>query len=286
MTSKMRKNNIIVQSLFWIFFLPVLFVSCKSQKESSQVALQQMNKNERLENVINQALSFETLSSPMKFTLKPGEKSKSISVSGQLKIKKDEAIFLSLKIPILGTEAFRLVITPENVIVIDRINRQYLSESITEIQAKAPFDFNFYSFQALLSNQLFIAGKKELTNKDFSSFQITENEYFVNITNKDNYSIYYDFVTDFTNRILKTSMYKENEQTNLAWTYDQFNLTSNKRLFPTSMKMELTLPKDKIQLDLTFNSVNIDDVFDIDYSIPTKYKQINLQSLIELIKRL
>jgi hypothetical protein len=284
----MKKNKFPNKFLFYCVLTGIGFAlltsACKQSKSTVSVALSPKSKNERLDLFINQALQYETFSSQLNFTFQT--KKQSVSVDGQLKMIKDRAIQLSLKIPLLGTEAFRITLTPDQLIIIDRINKQYLAESMSEIQSKAPFDFDFYSFQALLSNRLFIAGKNQITPDDYPLFRMQEDFYLFHIENTDRHNIEYSFTGDFTHRILKTQMRKEEWNSKIECVYDRFGLTDNKKLFPMSLKMELNLPEEAIQINLNFYTVNINGAFELDYGYPAKYKPVSLQDIIKLIQNM
>lgn len=64
----------------------------------------------------------------MTFEIKMG--SKDISVPGSLKMRKDEVIRLQLFIPILGTEVGRLEFTPDYVLIVDRLHKEYIKQTI------------------------------------------------------------------------------------------------------------------------------------------------------------
>lgn len=266
-----------------------LIYSCKSPKETtsgSLISLTEQSKNERINSLLLQGLNYKTISAPLRFTIKPGNESKSNTLDAQLRIIKDEAILLSLRIPFIGTEAAKILITPEQMLIVDRINKQYFIESMDKLQNAAPFDFDYYSLQALFTNHLFIAGKSLIAKNDFNTFKLQEDKYFVYINNKDSQGINYDFVSDYTNRILKTQMYKNKEQVNMTWEYRDFALTSNKRLFPMKMDMELIIPNDIIQMGFSFSKVDIDSDFNIETNVPTKYNQITFEQVLRIIKSL
>jgi hypothetical protein len=275
----------------YFFFVPLIGISlilgmnaCKSSKEISRIALPGKNKNERLDLIESQALHYETFSSNLTCTIKLGKESKKTSIDGQLKIVRDQAIQLSLKIPILG-EIFRLTITPDKIIAIDRINKQYLLEPMQYIRENAPFGFDFYSLQALLSNQIFIAGKNQVNPEDYALFRIHEDAYFVQIENTDTYNTGYAFTTDYTHRILNTQIYKTEWNTRMSWVYGNFEPADNKSLFPMNMKMELSLPDETVEMNLSFKTVNINRTFDVDANYPAKYKQVSLPEVLKLTKQ-
>ena len=273
---------------YLLFFAVIIILSngCKTTRQTTSIALSKMSKEERIETIKYQSITFNTLSSSLRFSIKPGLKKSTTSANAQLRIIKDKIIQISLRYPIIGTEAARISITPEQVIIIDRINRKYFSEYMQTLKEIASFDFDFYSLQALLTNQLFIAGKSSISPADYKDFNWKEGEFFTNLNNTDNQWINYDFKSDFTNRIIQADMYKNKKEANLNWLYKDFGLASNNRLFPMKMAMELTIPNDLINLNLTFNSVDIDVDFRIDTTIPNNYQQIEIDQIINLIQSL
>ena len=277
-----RKYN----NLIFLIGIIILFSGCRTSRQTNSIALSKMTKVERIESIKNQAISFNTLSSSLRFSIKPGMNKSTTSANAQLRIIKDKIIQLSLRIPILNTEAARLSITPEQIIVIDRNNRRYFSESMQTLKEKISFDFDFYSLQALFTNQIFVTGKPTISPEDYSSFNWSEDEFFAKLNNIDNQGINCDFISDFTNRIIQTEMYKNKQEANLSCLYKDFGLASNNRLFPMKMTMELTVPDDLITLNLTFNNVDINTNFEINTSIPNNYQPIGLNQIIQLIQSL
>ena len=279
----MKRNKTVGYALFLAGII-LLFNGCRTSRSTHSVALSKMGKEERIESIQYQAITFNTLSSSLRLSIKTGMNKNTTSVNAQLRIIKDQIIQLSLRIPLLGSEAARISITPEQITIIDRLRKLYVSESMQKIKEKASFDFDFYSLQALFTNQLFIAGKSALSLNDYSSFNWNEDEFLVRLDNTDNQGIHYDFVSDFTNRIIQTEMYKNKKSANLNWLYADFGLASNNRLFPMKMTMELTVPKDMITMNMIFNTVDIDTDFKLDTSIPDRYQPIEIEQIIKLIQ--
>jgi hypothetical protein len=271
-----------------LLLLPALFIldSCKTKEKAvGKIALTSRAKEERIEILKSQAISYNTFSSALSLNFKTNAKNESTSLGAQLRIKKNEVIQLSFRV-ILGIEVAKVTITPEQIIIIDRINKRYLSEPMEKLRELAPVDFDFYSLQALLTNHLFIAGKPTIDSDDYDSFELTENEYVMSLMNTDSYGIKYNFMGDYTNRITQTEMYKNKDEVDMNWYYQNFDQVSNKRLFPMKMSMELKVPKDLIFLNLAFSNVEIDNSFNLDTGIPDKYQRINFQQVIKLLQSL
>ncbi|GHV33692.1 hypothetical protein FACS1894177_09930 [Bacteroidia bacterium] len=170
------------------------------------------------------------------------------------------------------------------MIIVDRINKMYFAESMENLKKRFPFDFDFYSLQSLFTNQLFIAGKQELTPDDYTSFNYREDEFSATLNQKDSRGIVYDFTSDYSHRILKTEVYKSNKEVDMNWNYSDFGRTSNNRLFPMKMSMTLIIPDDLISMNLNFSSVDIDALFELKTDIPQKYKPIDLDQAVKLIQ--
>ena len=273
--------------LFFVTGIIIIFNSCKTTRQTT-IALSEMGKIERINAIQHQVSPFNTLSSSLRFSIKPGLKKNTTSANAQLRIIKDQIIQLSLRLPIpfIVTEVARISITPEQIIILDRTNRRYVSETMQSIKEKTSsgFDFDFYSLQALLSNQLFIAGKTSISTEDYPSFNWSEDKYLVKLNHTDNQGVKYIFTTDYTNRILQTEMYKDKKEGNLNWMYKDFGLASNNRLFPMKMTMELTVPDDLVTLNLSFINVDVDTTFELDTTIPDRFQPIEFEQIMKLIQ--
>ena len=280
---KIKNKQIAILLLFGMIMIGY---SCKTTKESTSIiALSEMSVEERLNNIISSAVEYNTLSSNLKFAIKPGKKSKEMSIDAQMRIIKNELIQLSFRIPIIGSEAMKVQITPEKIVIIDRINKQCLSESMENIKSNK-FDFDFYALEALLTNQLFIAGKKEVVPPDYSTFKVSEDDFFVNIKNTDKQNINYNFISDFSNRIQTTEMLQKEWQSHLVCNYSDWGLTSNKRAFPMSINLSLDTLEDSYQMNLALKEIDVNPNFSVDYNLPNNYKRVTLQDALKLIQRL
>jgi len=279
------KQNKKLSYLLFLAGIILFFYSCKTSRQiTPATALSKMEKAERIESIQNQTIPFNTLSSSLRFSYKQEAKKNTISANAQLRIIKDKIIQLSVRIPFLGTEVARISIMPDQIIIIDRTNKRYVSESIQTLQQRISFNFDFYNLQALFTNQLFIAGKSSVAPEDYDTFNWNEDKFFVRLNNKDTQGIHYDFVSDFTNRIIQTEMYKNKKDVDMNWLYKDFGLASNNRLFPMKMTMELTVPNDLFSLNLSFNTVDIDTDFKLDTAIPGNYQRIEFEQIVKLIQ--
>ncbi|MDR0769235.1 MAG: DUF4292 domain-containing protein [Dysgonamonadaceae bacterium] len=278
-----QRNKYIALGLFMV--ITVLISSCKTTRHTSQVALTKHSVEERAGMIQSHALPYKTFSGNLRFGMKQGNR-ESISVNAQLKIVKDEMIQLSLRIPVLGIEAARINISPWQALVIDRLNKAYFTESMENLKAHLPINFDFYSLQSLFTNHLFIVGKQEITPSDYASFNYREDEFSATLNLIDSCRIAYNFTSDNSHRILKTEIHTDNKDVDMNWDYADFGQTSINHTFPMKMNMSLATPNDSISMYLNFSSIDIDVPLKLNAEIPEKYKQIDWEQAVILMKSL
>jgi hypothetical protein len=261
-------------------------VSCRTGKEATAIALPSLSREERIEGIVRAGLAYDDLSSALKLSLRKGEGGKETSVDAQMRIVRGEGIQISVRVPILGSEAFRVVIGPERVLIVDRMNKQYLSADTEFALAQAFVDFDYYALEALLTNRLFLAGKKEIGTEDYAAFRVRKDKYRAYLSCSDRQKITYDFESDYTNRIQAMRIGQENSVSYLQCDYADWGLTSNNRMFPMTLDLKLHTPNDVYRLGFLYKSPSVDTGARIDASIPNRYREVSWEQAIRLIKSL
>ena len=143
-----------------LFLLPValMLASCRSSKkvtndevntpkiETTTVVNQNTNtKNEATKPSEPKETNF---TAKVKVTITRGDQN--ISTNGMLRMRYNDVIQLTLVDPILGiTEVGRMELSPDNMLIIDRINKRYVSAGYNEIEALRSKNIDFNAIQAL-----------------------------------------------------------------------------------------------------------------------------------------
>lgn len=104
------------------------------------------------------------LTSRVQLTI-PG-KDGSMSVGGTMKMKSSDRVQISLLMPIIRTELARIEITPDEVLVIDRMNKRYVRATKEELKNILSKDVQFSQLEKILTNASLPGGKTELTGKE------------------------------------------------------------------------------------------------------------------------
>ncbi|NDV64222.1 DUF4292 domain-containing protein [Bacteroides sp. 224] len=272
-----------IKTALYLGVVVVMLSACKSSKTVSTVDNGiRLKGGELLEAVINNTPDFESFSSRLKLTL-PARRG-DVSLSGYLKMQHDELIQISLLIPIIRSEAARIEISPDRVLVIDRMNKRYADVPVEELHTMFGTDINFATLQALFTNSFFVAGKTEFKRRDFSSFRAmpmsADNILFTRKSKKFDYS----FVTSrVNNRLVSSEIGVADTGYSLNWLYDKF-VEAGQTTFPSDMQILLknSSKTAKVSMELSRISVNAQELAPT--AIPTKYQSVSLSEILEKLK--
>lgn len=197
---------------------------------------------------------------------------KDLTVNGSLKMKRDDVVRLSLRF--LGVEVGLLEFTPQDVLVVDRINKQYVRAAYSEVSFLKQAGLDFYSLQSLFWNELFVPGSRSAL-QDADRFKLSEENGQSILSLTDTPALAYYFYTspsDATVRQLVVKGSKATDKGTFSWTYGNFT-TFGARSFPSSMKMSVTGTGKDVGLDLSLSSIGSDDDWNTRTTVSAKYKR-------------
>lgn len=140
-----------MRRILYLLLLVVVLAGCKSSK--TVVA----------ERVVPEASHY--LSSRLQLTI-PSGSGGSVTTGGTLKMKTGDRVQLSILMPILRTEIARLEITPDEILLIDRMNKRYVRALRSELEGVLPEDARFSKLEKLLLNASLPQGKSELSGRE------------------------------------------------------------------------------------------------------------------------
>ena len=139
----MFKKSVIRQS----YLLPLLLAGCKTSKVVKTAPVEPAY-----------------LSSKLQLTVP--NKNGSITVSGSMKMKSGERIQLSVLMPVFRSEVMRMEVTPDEVLLIDRMNKRYVRATRDELKELLPENADFDRLEKLLFKASLPGEKKELTGRE------------------------------------------------------------------------------------------------------------------------
>lgn len=110
-------------------------------------------------------IGFETFSAKIKVDYKDS-KDKNLDFNAFVRMRKDSVVWVSI-IAALGVEAFRVLIRPDSVMIMDKLEKTIKYTTVSDLQriTQLPFDFSAMQ-QLILGNPLYLEGELQLFRED------------------------------------------------------------------------------------------------------------------------
>ena len=268
--------------LLGVALMVAILASCSTTKSIKKShSIEGMTETEFVENVIENAGGWNALTAKMSLSLDWEGKGET-KVSGTLRIKKGEVVQLSIA-PLLGIEVARAEISPNGILVIDRMNKRYVEVSFAEVKALAKADLDFHTLQALFLNELFLPGKGDLTARDASSFKVEPEAEGVWLNVKRAKRFGYHFLTEAPEALLKESYIGLNGTPyGLRWKYDDFRALERKQ-FPVDMKLAFEGGKKPVKAALALSRLSTNVDWEARTEVSKKYEKVKLEEILKLL---
>ena len=264
--------KVIIRMTLYIVFAMVFLGGCRSirsvQKDEAVTAFEK-----NLSHRLMAPLDFSDLSAKVVVT------SQSKTISGQLRMRWDESIQISLTA--LGmVELGRLEFLPEKVILINRINRTYSELPYSQIPYIAGAHIDYYTFQSLLWNRVFVSGEKDIS-KALKSLTYLSDQSAAGSIYKEK-SSGFRFLIDNDNNLKGT--FKNIQSYQFALEYDNFRNLYGSVFFPQKWLVSVISAASEFSV-----VVNLDNLsagkgdWASSTKINSRYTKVSLQEMLESI---
>lgn len=104
------------------------------------------------------------LSSKLQLTV-PGRNG-AMSVGGSMKLKSRERMQLSFLMPLFRVEVARIEATPDEVLLVDRMNKRFVRATREELRSRFSKEVEFARLEKILFDASLPGGKSELTGRE------------------------------------------------------------------------------------------------------------------------
>lgn len=241
-----------------------------------------------LRKVSDNAVYAVNISSKIKFNIASG--SKNISVSGTLRMRKDDVIRIQLT-PFGLMEAGRIEFTKDYVLIMDRINKEYIKAAYSEVDFLRDNGLDFYALQALFRNELFVPGEQKVKDSSLKIYKVDMPEGAgENRIQLERGKMRYVWTADKkTGRITEThASYSSNTHgtTSLECDYSGFAPLGSK-MFPTGivlkMNTEALKNKKNLSIGIQMNTPGTDGDWESRTQISGKYRQVSVEDVMKRI---
>ena len=211
---------------------------------------------------------------------------KSARVGGSLKMKRNDVIQISL-VALGLMEVGRLELTPDYMMVVDRMNHQYVKSGYSDVDFFRSAGIDFYTFQSLFWDELFVLeGKGEApAGSQYSLKTVTDG---VQLQNTQSHSVALAFLVNAANMLVgETSFSRAGSETPvLKWQYADWTKLGEQN-FPGSMKISFDLDWNPVEAVFKISNVKPDSSWETRTEInKNRYSEISLQSAFQKIMKL
>ena len=238
-----------------------------------------VQKQEFLQKVNDNAQHARFITSKVKFSVEVG--AQQLTLTGNLKMKRDDLIRLQL-MAFGFVEAGRLEFTKEYVLVMDRINKQYLKVPYQQLDFLRNSGLDFYALQALFWNELFQPGKTRMTDELLKSYT-TDLDADDAVISMENGKLSYRWLADKSSAQVKMAniLYKDKFRGNyqLNWDYLDFKANGRKK-FPMDHKVKFTTPDQEVKFDMILNYMGADEDWEPCTEVSGKYRQVTVDEIL------
>ena len=268
--------------------MPLLLSSCASKKkavvENKPLTTEQLATQGFIQRVQANAITQKFITSKVKFSVETG--AQKLTLTGNLKMKRDDCIRLQL-MAFGFVEAGRIELTPEYVLIMDRINKQYLKAPYVQVDFMRNNGLNFNTMQALFWNELSRPAKYSINKDDVPSdtaqYAMIESGDDM-VINLEAGKIAYSWLANRASGQIRMAnmLYKDrlnNTTSQLNWDYQDFDEVNSKQ-FPTKSVITLTAPKKEVKLGMTLNYIGQDTEWEPRTEISNKYREVSVDEIL------
>ena len=258
-----------MKKLFTFLLLVVVIASCKTKKTvveqsvSKEVVVDNMAK-EIIEKHYENKVDFQTVS--IRSAADYEDQKQAISIGADIRIKKDEVIWINLKF--FGIPMAKALITPTRVSYYEKANSTYFDGNYSILTKMIGTDLDFQKVQNLLLGRPI----DDLTKEVFIA-EIVANLF--QLKSKKQADIEKLFRFETVNYLLKEQFINQiSKNRNVLVTYPSFTNQDNIFL-PTGVTI-IANQQNQVKINVEYKKITFNESLSFPYSIPDGYSQIKI----------
>jgi hypothetical protein len=209
-------------------------------------------------------ISFQTFSAKVKVQYED-RNGKQPDVNAFIRMRKDSIIWVSISATFLNIEAFRILITPNSISILNKLDKTYEDHPLNYLEDVSHIPLNFSTLQDLLIGNPIYVGDSIL------SFKKTENYYLVSTVD----SLFKNLLTIASdNHRLEKSKLDDRDvtQNRTADLYYGDYENANNFSFSTFRQI-MVAEKSSVNIFLNFKQYEFNKELSYPYNIPKNYKK-------------
>lgn len=245
-----------------------------------------------VQKVSDNAYYGKNIVSKIDFTLNAG--GKDISVGGTIRMRRDEVIRIQLT-PMGLVEVGRIELTPDEVLIIDRINKEYIRASYKEVDFLNRNGLNFHTLQALFRNQLFMPGAQSVSEQALEQYDVdleAAGRNYAVMLKRGNMSYTWNAEKE-NGRIMDATVdynYQNAGGAQLFWQYADFIELSGGKYYPKNhtftLKTNLKGGQKEVKVEIKMNRPTNEEGWETRTKVSDRYKKVSAEEVLRKIMSL
>jgi len=245
----------------------LVMVSCKARKQvlvarnADSSAKPVDNKlSSKLNAIREKQVNFNTFSGKAKTKLNINGNSNDVTLN--IRIERDKRIWVSIT-AILGVEAARALITPDSILLINRLQGVYLRKPFSYVYKYASSQVNYKTLESLLIGNAvpeLLNEKADLTNADGNTTLSGSLQ-----------DLLYKLVLGADLKVTQTNLSNESAGQSLQVVNNSFIQATN-RVMPSQIDIASVVKDKKIQVNLHYTKADFDVSQEYPFNIPANYE--------------
>ena len=252
---------------------------CKSSRKVTEARpdAAALSDVQHVERVIAGSPQADCIDAKMRFTLRMGDKE--LSVGGNLRMKRDDVIQLSL-VGFGIIEGGRIEFTRDSVLLLDRIHRCYVRMAYRDVGFLRDSGADFYTLQALFRNELVLPGVRHVTAGEASRFRVSRRpDGRVVLSGDERGALACRFVTSLAGALLEQTEISTASGKALVWTYGDF-VRMGAGHYPGRMEIVLRGQDMPVTAVIAFSRIGTGDGWATRTPVSARYRRMDARSLI------
>lgn len=277
-----------VYHYFLVIASVVLLASCGSKKSVVSTGGNAMLEQQSIANVV-QAVNAKRVSEPCisaKMSLNLSTSKNSTRVGGSLKMKRNDVIQISL-VALGLMEVGRLELTPDYMMLVDRMNHQYVKCDYDEVNFFREAGIDFYTFQSLFWDELFVLNG-DGNAPESGSYNLKKDADGVKLVNSQDRNVALTFVLNAANQLVEETRFSRaySEDAVVKWQYADWTKLGEQD-FPGTMKLLFDISDENIEATFRISSVKPDSSWETRTEInKNRYTEVSLDTAFRKIMSL
>ncbi len=235
-----------------------------------------------LKRTVTNRQTAEFVSAKLKFSA--AINNKDVSVDGVLRMKRDDVIRIQLQA--LGVmEVGRLEFTPDYVLIMDRVNKQYIKAPYADVDFLRSSGITFYTLQSLFWNELFQPGRQ---TPELETYTLSPDGQNLNVAfQRDKLS--YQWVVEQPSALIRkvSATHSDTKEGNatLNWDYADFQKLEG-HPFPCNQQVTFAAKNRTLKMGFRLSSPTTDSDWETRTKVSSRYDQVTVEEVLSKIAAL